>query len=72
MKIERFIGILSILFQRERATAPELQAILAGLRSLDSASCTRRYARLMEKLSAGTGGLMPGGAPIAHRPLLLV
>ncbi len=43
-------------------TAPELQAILAGLRSLDSVSGTRRYAQLMEKLSAGTGGLLPGGA----------
>ena len=32
-------------------TAPEMQAILAGLRSLDSVSGTRRYAQLMEKLS---------------------
>ena len=43
-------------------TAPEMQAILAGLRSLDSVSGTRRYAQLMEKLSAGTGSLVPGGA----------
>ena len=115
MKTERLIGILSILLQKERVTAPELaaqfevsrrtiqrdieslcragipvftaqgtgggisimegyrvdrtvltapemQAILAGLRSLDSVSGTRRYAQLMEKLSAGTGGLVPGGA----------
>ena len=104
MKMERLIGILSILLQRERVTAPELaeqfevsrrtiqrdieslcragipiataqgagggisitapemQAILAGLRSLDSVSGTRRYAQLMEKLSAGTGGLVPGDA----------
>lgn len=115
MKLERLIGILSILLQRERVTAPELAeqfevsrrtiqrdieslcragipiataqgagggisimegyrvdrtvltgpemgAILAGLRSLDSVSGTRRYAQLMEKLSAGTGGLVPGGA----------
>ena len=115
MKMERLIGILSILLQRERITAPELaeqfevsrrtiqrdieslcragipiataqgagggisimegyrvdrtvltapemQAILAGLRSLDSVSGTRRYAQLMEKLSAGTGGLVSGGA----------
>ena len=115
MKTERLIGILSILLQRERVTAPELaeqfevsrrtiqrdidslcragipiattqgsgggisimegyrvnrtvltapemQAILAGLRSLDSVSGTRRYAQLMEKLSAGTGGLVSGGA----------
>lgn len=115
MKMERLIGILSILLQREKVTAPELaeqfevsrrtiqrdieslcragipiatvqgagggisimegyrvdrtvltapemQAILAGLRSLDSVSGTRRYAQLMEKLSAGTGGLVNGGA----------
>ncbi|WP_417043555.1 helix-turn-helix transcriptional regulator [Dysosmobacter sp.] len=115
MKMERLIGILSILLQKEKVTAPELaeqfevsrrtiqrdieslcragipistaqgagggisimegyrvdrtvltapemQAILAGLRSLDSVSGTRRYAQLMEKLSAGTGGLVPGGA----------
>ncbi len=115
MKMERLIGILSILLQREKVTAPELaeqfevsrrtiqrdidslcqagipistvqgtgggisimegyrvdrtvlttpemQAILAGLRSLDSVSGTRRYAQLMEKLSTGTGGLVPGGA----------
>ena len=106
MKLDRMIGILSILLQRERVTAPELaemfevsrrtinrdvdalcragipiraqqgaggglsimegyrvertvltgadmQAILAGLRSLDSVSGTRRYAQLMTKLSAG-------------------
>lgn len=115
MKMERLIGILSILLQREKVTAPELaeqfevsrrtiqrdieslcragipiataqgagggisimegyrvdrtvlthpemQAILAGLRSLDSISGTRRYAQLMEKLSAGTGGLVTDGA----------
>ena len=115
MKMERLIGILSILLQREKVTAPELveqfevsrrtiqrdieslcragipiataqgagggisimegyrvdrtvltapemQAILAGLRSLDSVSGTRRYTQLMEKLSAGTGGLVSGGA----------
>lgn len=106
MKIDRLIGILSILLQRDRVTAPylaekfevsrrtierdiedlckagipivttrgagggvsimdgfrmdrtlltkgEMQAILTGLRSLDSVSGTRRYERLMEKLSAG-------------------
>ena len=115
VKMDRLIGILSILLQRERVTAPELaeqfevshrtiqrdieslcragipistaqgsgggisimegyrvdrtvltapemQAILAGLQSLDSVSGTRRYAQLMEKLSAGTGGLVSGGA----------
>ena len=115
MKLERLIGILAILLQREKVTAPawrnclrsppapsggmwrpcarraslwspprgagggisilegyrvdrtlltapEMQAILAGLRSLDSVSGTRRYAQLMEKLSAGSGTLVPGGA----------
>ena len=115
MKMDRLIGILSILLQREKVTAPELaerfevsrrtiqrdieslcragipistaqgtgggisimegyrmdrtlltapemQAILAGLRSLDSVSGTRRYSQLMEKLSAGAGALVPGGA----------
>ena len=109
MKMERLIGILSILLQRDKITAPELaeqfevsrrtiqrdieslcqagipiataqgtgggisilegyrvdrtvlttpemQAILAGLQSLDSVSGTRRYAQLMEKLSAGSAG----------------
>ena len=115
MKMERLIGILSILLQREKVTAPELaeqfevsrrtiqrdveslcragipisttqgagggisimqgyrvdrtllttpelQAILAGLKSLDSVSGTRRYTQLMEKLSAGSGALVSGGA----------
>ena len=105
MKIDRLIGILSILLQRDKVTAPFLaetfevsrrtiqrdiealcragiplsttqgagggisimngyrvdkalltsrdrQAILAGLRSLDSVSGTNRYAQLMEKLGA--------------------
>ena len=47
---------------RTLLTAPEMQAILAGLRSLDSVRGTRRYAQLMEKLSAGTGELMSNGA----------
>lgn len=104
MKLDRLIGILSILLQRERVTAPfladtfevsrrtisrdiealcragipietrqgaggglaimsgyrvdrslltsgDMQAILAGLRSLDSVSGTNRYAQLMEKLA---------------------
>ena len=106
MKIERLVGILAILLQREKVTAPylakvfevsrrtvsrdiealcmagiplvtergagggisimegyridrtllstaEMQAILAGLHSLDSVSGSNRYACLMEKLSAG-------------------
>lgn len=107
MKIDRLIGILSVLLQQERVTAPylaekfevsrrtinrdiealckagipivtvqgrsggisimdgyrmdrtlltsgDMQAILAGLRSLDSVSGTNRYQRLMEKLSVGS------------------
>ena len=111
MKTQRLIGILSILLQKDRVTAPELaarfevsrrtiqrdlealslagipiatrqgkhggisimdgyrldrtaltsaemQAILSGLRSLDSVSGTARYRQLMEKLSAGTADLI--------------
>ncbi|MCI8300832.1 MAG: YafY family transcriptional regulator [Lachnospiraceae bacterium] len=117
MKIERMIGILSILLQREKVTAPylaekfevsrrtinrdiealcvagiplltepgvnggvsimegykidrtvlstsDMQAILAGLRSLDSVSGTNRYAQLMEKLSAGASNLLAGDTHI--------
>ncbi len=117
MKIDRMIGILSILLQSDKVTAPylaekfevsrrtinrdiedlckagiplvtaqganggisimegykidstlltsaDMQAILAGLRSLDSVSGTNRYAQLMEKLSAGASALMPGGQHI--------
>lgn len=113
MKLERMIGILSILLQQEKVTAPylaekfevsrrtinrdiealcmagiplvtepgknggvsimdgytidrtllsasDLQAVLAGLRSLDSVSGTNRYAQLMEKLSAGSSNLLTG------------
>lgn len=113
MKLERMIGILSILLQKEKVTAPylaekfevsrrtinrdiealcmagiplvtepgknggvsimegykidrmllttsDMQAVLAGLRSLDSVSGTNRYAQLMEKLSVGTSNLLAG------------
>lgn len=113
MKIDRMIGILSILLQQEKVTAPylaekfevsrrtinrdidalsmagiplvteqgrgggisimegykinrtllstsDMQAILSGLRSLDSVSGTNRYAQLMEKLSAGASSLLAG------------
>lgn len=113
MKIDRMIGILSILLQKEKVTAPylaqafevsrrtinrdiealcmagiplvteqgakggisimegysidrtllsasDMQAILAGLRSLDSVSGTNRYLQLMEKLSAGAASLPAG------------
>lgn len=114
MKIDRLIGILSVLLQRDSVTAPELarrfevsrrtinrdidalckagipivtkqgagggigimdgykvdralltssemQAILAGLRSLDSVSGTNRYAQLMDKLSAGSAEVINAG-----------
>ncbi len=117
MKLERMIGILSVLLQREKVTAPylaekfevscrtihrdiealcragiplrtepgkrggvsimegykldrtllsdsEMQAILAGLRSLDSVSGTNRYIQLMEKLSVGASDLLAGDAHI--------
>ena len=117
MKIDRLIGILSILLQKEKTTAPllaekfevsrrtinrdiealckagipivtsqgqnggisimegykidrtlltseDMQAILAGLRSLDSVSGTNRVAQLMEKLSAGGSTLVPGDTNI--------
>lgn len=113
MKIDRLIGILSILLQQEKVTAPilaekfevsrrtinrdieslcqagiplmttqgqnggisimegfkiektlltssDLQAILTGLRSLDSVSGTNRYSQLMEKLSPGASDLIAG------------
>ncbi len=117
MKLDRMIGILSILLQQEKVTAPylaekfevsrrtinrdiealcmagiplitepgrsggvsimegykidrtllsatDMQAILAGLRSLDSVSGTNRYAQLMEKLSAGSSTLLAGDTHI--------
>lgn len=113
MKIDRMIGILAILLQQKKVTAPylaekfevsrrtinrdieslsmagiplvtmqganggisimdgykidrtlltssDMQAILAGLRSLDSVSGTNRYAQLMDKLSAGASEFLPG------------
>lgn len=61
-------GGISILegyrVDRTLLTAPEMQGILAGLRSLDSVSGTRRYAQLMEKLCAGAGTLVPGSAEL--------
>lgn len=106
MKIDRLIGILAVLLQKEQVTAPclaekfevsrrtisrdieslckagipivtkqgagggisimdgyrvdrtlltssDMQAILAGIRSLDSVSKTKRYQQLMEKLTVG-------------------
>lgn len=117
MKIDRLIGIISILLQQKTVTAPylaekfevsrrtinrdvevlasagipvyttqginggisildgykidktlltssDMQAILAGLRSLDSVSGTNRYAQLMEKLSAGSSPCITGDRSI--------
>lgn len=117
MKLDRMIGILSVLLQKEKVTAPylaekfevsrrtinrdiealcmagiplvtetganggvsimdgykidrtllstsDMQALLAGLRSLDSVSGTKRYAQLMEKLSAGASNLLSGDTHI--------
>lgn len=117
MKIDRLIGILSILLQREKVTAPylaekfevsrrtinrdieaisqagipivttqgihggisimegyrmdrtlltsaDMQAILAGLRSLDSVSGTGRYQQLMEKLSPEQSGIVTSNSHI--------
>lgn len=111
MKIDRLIGILSLLLQQEKLTAPclaekfevsrrtinrdiedickagipivttqgknggisimegysiertlltssDMQAILAGLRSLDSVSGSYKYQQLMEKLSAGNSSVL--------------
>lgn len=111
MKIDRLIGILAVLLQKEKVTAPylaekfevsrrtinrdieaicnagipivttqgqnggisiiegykcdrtlltsnDMQAILAGLRSLDTISGTSRYQQLMEKLSVGDSDIL--------------
>ena len=114
MKIDRLIGILSVLLQQEQVTAPylsekfevsrrtinrdiealckagipiataqgknggisimegyrmdrtlltsgDMQAILAGLRSLDSVSGSSRYQQLMEKLAVGNSDILTSG-----------
>ena len=45
---------------RTALTSREMQAILSGLRSLDSVSGTGQYRQLMEKISPGSSGLLPG------------
>ena len=117
MKIDRLIGILSILLQREKVTAPylaekfevsrrtinrdiedlckagiplvtsrgpgggisimegyrmdrtlitsgEMEAILAGLRSLDSVSGSARYRLLMDKLAPGKQDMISSSGSI--------
>ena len=41
-------------------TSREMQAILSGLRSLDSVSGTGRYRQLMEKISSGSSDILSG------------
>lgn len=117
MKIDRLIGILSVLLRQDTVTAPylaerfevsrrtinrdiealckagipittargqgggisimegyrmdrtlltsgDMQAILAGLRSLDSVSRTNRYQQLMEKLSVGNSDILASNSHI--------
>ena len=45
-------------------TRDEMRDVLAGLRSLDSVTGSRRYGRLMEKLSAGSPDLLSGEASV--------
>lgn len=117
MKIDRLIGIISILLQKEKVTAPylaekfevsrrtinrdvenlckagipivteqgknggisiaegykvdktlftsaEIQAILSGLKSLDSVSGSNRYQLLMDKLSFGSNDYVGASGPV--------
>ncbi len=45
---------------RTALTSSDMQAILAGLRSLDSVSGTNQYRQLMEKINPGSSDLFPG------------
>ena len=45
---------------RTALTSREIQAILSGLRSLDSVSGSGQYRLLMEKISPGSSGVLPG------------
>lgn len=125
MKIDRLIGILSILLQREKVTAPylaekfevsrrtinrdiedickagiplvtsrgpgggisimegyrmdrtlitsgEMEAILAGLRSLDSVSGSARYRLLMDKLAPRKAGYDKQQRQYPHQSVVLV
>jgi predicted DNA-binding transcriptional regulator YafY len=45
---------------RTALTSGDMQAILAGLRSLDSISGTNQYRQLMEKISPGSSDLLSG------------
>ena len=45
---------------RTALTSREMQAILSGLRGLDSVSGTSQYKQLMEKISPGAADVLPG------------
>ncbi len=49
---------------RTALTSREMQAILSGLRSLDSVSGTNQYRQLMEKISPGSSHTLPAGQHI--------
>ena len=49
---------------RTALTSRDMQAILSGLRSLDSVSGTNQYRRLMEKISPGSSDTLPAGQHI--------
>ena len=49
---------------RTALTSRDMQAILSGLRSLDSVSGTNQYRQLMEKISPGSSGVLPAGQHI--------
>jgi len=61
-------GGISIMenYRLDRAllTDRDMRAILSGLRSLNSVSASREYARLMEKISPGASGTPPGSQHI--------
>ena len=46
--------------ERTALTSRDMQAILSGLRSLDSVSGNGQYRQLMEKISPGSSGILPG------------
>ena len=45
-------------------TAADMQAVLAGLKSLDSVAGTNRYKQLMEKFSAGSSDILSSNSHI--------
>lgn len=47
MKIDRLLGILTVLLKNENVTAP----VLAGLRSLNSVDYISEYQLLLDKIS---------------------